>query len=207
MNITLEGGKYTVVNDNGKLSALRYGEPWRDCGGDGLMQALVHEIEALTLGRDLAVRRLQESTAYAIELREKLNKYKPGAPMHANAQLLSGIQPGTNVTEVNLVERAAKNAGYAVEWCAGYGCEGEERDCFVLDGFEWNPLADDGDALRLAVKLGLTVYMMNVLNGSTEVGKFLAGGFVQFGHVMHEGDPAAAARRAIVRAAAEIGSQ
>lgn len=45
--ITLENGKYTLVNDHGKLTALRYGEPWRDCVGDGLMLAMAHEIELL----------------------------------------------------------------------------------------------------------------------------------------------------------------
>lgn len=50
--------------------------------------ALMHEIEALTRGRDLAAHRMQESTAYAIELREKLNRYETSAPMHMNAALL-----------------------------------------------------------------------------------------------------------------------
>jgi hypothetical protein len=51
--IDLEGGKYTVIYDNGRLSALRYGEPWRDLTGDGLVLALVHEIE----------RRMESNTA------------------------------------------------------------------------------------------------------------------------------------------------
>jgi hypothetical protein len=50
---------------------------------------------------------------------------------------------------------------------------------------EWNPLTDDGDALRLAVKLRLLE--------SSWLGD------------MGEVDPYAATRRAIVRAAAEIG--
>lgn len=40
-------GKYTVINDNGKLTALRHGEPWvRDLVGDNLvywMLVKVHE--------------------------------------------------------------------------------------------------------------------------------------------------------------------
>jgi len=71
----------------------------------------------------------------------------------------------------------------------------------------WNPLTDDGDALRLAVKLGLSdgaglvlyfadaddksVVMRNV-EGSIEVLEVV------------ESDPYAATRHAIVRAAAEM---
>ena len=47
---------------------------------------LESEVAALKRSRDLAVMRMQESTAYCIELRERLNKYEPGAPMILNAQ-------------------------------------------------------------------------------------------------------------------------
>lgn len=41
-------GKYTVVHDNGaNLRALRYGQPWRDLVGDGLVLAMAQEIENL----------------------------------------------------------------------------------------------------------------------------------------------------------------
>jgi hypothetical protein len=63
----------------------------------------------------------------------------------------------------------------------------------------WNPLDDDGDALRLAVKLKMAIGYLSCgncevvsLNGDVRV---YAGGT----------DPYAATRRAIVRAAAEIG--
>ncbi len=56
----------------------------------------------------------------------------------------------------------------------------------------WNPLTDDGDALRLAVKLGL-------LNFQTEL-------ITALWAARKAADPMAATRRAIVRAAA-IGSQ
>lgn len=46
--IELLGGKYTVIHDQGTgLRAERYGEPWRDLTGDGLVLAMAHEIEAL----------------------------------------------------------------------------------------------------------------------------------------------------------------
>jgi hypothetical protein len=42
-------GKYTVINDNGKLTALRYGEPWResDLVGDNLVYSMLVEVDAL----------------------------------------------------------------------------------------------------------------------------------------------------------------
>lgn len=41
-------GKYTVINDNGELTALRHGEPWRrDLTGDNLVYWML--VEALEL--------------------------------------------------------------------------------------------------------------------------------------------------------------
>jgi hypothetical protein len=40
-------GKYTVINDRGKLTALRYGEPWRDITGDNLIYWMLVEVAAL----------------------------------------------------------------------------------------------------------------------------------------------------------------
>lgn len=62
----------------------------------------------------------------------------------------------------------------------------------------WNPLTDDGDALRLAVKLKLEV---GVWFDTTRVESDEAESAVE----KHLADPYAATRRAIVRAAAEIG--
>jgi hypothetical protein len=67
---------------------------------------------------------------------------------------------------------------------------------------QWNPLDDDGDALRLAVKLRMGI--------SLPIHKTIKADVVVFTdssvNVREEGDdPYAATRRAIVRAAAEIG--
>jgi len=35
----------------------------------------------------------------------------------------------------------------------------ERSDYYMTDRLMWNPLTDDGDALRLAVKLGIDFYM------------------------------------------------
>jgi hypothetical protein len=66
--------------------------------------------------------------------------------------------------------------------------------------FVWNPLHDDGDALRLAVRLNIDVFQ------STQYREAQAGG--QIPKTIFEpwgADKGAATRRAIVRAAAEIG--
>jgi hypothetical protein len=48
LKVTVGDGKYTVLFDeNDRLSALRYGEKWRDCCGDGLILALAYEVEEL----------------------------------------------------------------------------------------------------------------------------------------------------------------
>lgn len=42
-------GKYTIQFDNktGKLSALRYNEPWRDLSGDGMVLSMLQDITDL----------------------------------------------------------------------------------------------------------------------------------------------------------------
>ena len=65
----------------------------------------------------------------------------------------------------------------------------------------WNPLHDDAQALRLAVKLHMSIM-------SNETASWVATGMHQINRAEehHDGsDPYAATRRAIVRAAAEIG--
>lgn len=40
-------GKYTLIQEaDGRLHALRYGDPWRECVGDGLILALGCDLEA-----------------------------------------------------------------------------------------------------------------------------------------------------------------
>ena len=75
----------------------------------------------------------------------------------------------------------------------------------------WNPLINDGDALRLAVvmgradRLGLAIRIVEPFDGDT--GPYTYVDAERFGeHTMyHHDDPFAATRRALVEAAAEIG--
>jgi hypothetical protein len=67
----------------------------------------------------------------------------------------------------------------------------------------WSPLADDGDALRLVVKLGLAVEV-DLCDDTTRVCETECELLAK--HMHFDGDPEAATRRAIVRAAAHIGA-
>jgi hypothetical protein len=111
------------------------------------------------------------------------------------------------MTDRELLEAAAKAAGIVIDK-SPYNGGGDGNDGFdvlgnaVLDwhnGTKWNPLTDDGDALRLAVKLKLLVnvsdFFTHATNGSDD------------GEVLHGDDAYAATRRAIVLAAAEIGKE
>lgn len=108
------------------------------------------------------------------------------------------------MTDRELLEMAAKAAGLEIHTVRQV--ERDEEGCansglWIVNGSTcWNPLTDDGDALRLAVKLRLEVFVERVEN-QTSVGCWTG----NYGVQRHEGDPYAATRRAIVRAAAEIG--
>lgn len=73
----------------------------------------------------------------------------------------------------------------------------------IVTGVEWSPLKDDGDALRLAVKLCLSV---EVWAGSSRHGQGVT--IAEHDDVSveepHNGDANAATRRAITRAAAAM---
>ena len=95
-----------------------------------------------------------------------------------------------------LLELAARAAGHAIDRIDAMH-DPEDWAC-------WNPLEDDGDALRLAVKLHLDISVdidgalveMQMKDESAWVSEFA-----------HDGDLYAATRRAIVRAAAVIAQQ
>ena len=77
-------------------------------------------------------------------------------------------------------------------------------------GAYWNPLADDGDALRLAVELKIAFFPPENDEGdfavaSIEDGVLSDDGDTWIQEWVKGGDTMAATRRAIVRAAAEIG--
>ena len=96
-----------------------------------------------------------------------------------------------------LLELAAKAAGLAIVGSIPSFLHDDDWLETTDNGPDmlWNPLQNDGDALRLAVKLKMTLGV-GVARGD-------AGEATEF-DLCHR-DPCAATRRAIVRAAAEIG--
>ena len=119
------------------------------------------------------------------------------------------------MTDKELLELAAK--------AAGFGAPKTGRTCWTeseyprnsgkhgalwnyvgyMDTAElWNPLTDDGDALRLAVKLEIAI---NPFAGKTVVAHTESGRLGYEKWDCWDDDPYAATRRAITRAAAEIG--
>ena len=96
------------------------------------------------------------------------------------------------MTDKELLEYAARAAGMGpFIWIEPDGTK-------IVTNLSWNPLEDDGDALRLAVKLQMSL--------DTALGQSLA---IALGGrdciEPHNSDPLAATRLAITRAAAEIG--
>ena len=65
----------------------------------------------------------------------------------------------------------------------------------------WNPIFNDGDALRLAVQLELSI----IPDRTSKSMKVFSGTAPIWAEESRKDDPLAATRRAIVRAAAEIG--
>ena len=102
-----------------------------------------------------------------------------------------------------LLELAAKAAGIDLKW-RDDGLPGYYGDWRGLPQWQhWNPLTDDGDALRLAVRLGIEVGVYHFIKkcGATTPGAT----FTAEEWLLEGDDHYAATRRAIVRAAAEIG--
>lgn len=110
------------------------------------------------------------------------------------------------MTDRELLELAAKAAGITLH-VVGNGYGGVTFYTYP-DMLFWNPLTDDGDALRLAVSLRIDVAHDDICNKRfVYVRSFVSGRDpVGLSEIFdHERMRSEATRRAIVRAAAEIG--
>lgn len=106
------------------------------------------------------------------------------------------------MTDRELLELAAKAAGMTIVYDP-YASPSGEDDWFITDeGYGWNPLADDGDALRLAGKLRMCI---DIADDEHEVRASAPTGHHWTEIVSDHPTIEVATRRAIVRAAAEIG--
>lgn len=99
------------------------------------------------------------------------------------------------MTDIDLIKRAADSIGLQYEWHHGFG-DALHLTAPDATAIYWNPLRSDADALALAVRLEMDVF---VRSGCwTEA-------VAPMGRACkepHSGDPLSATRRAIVRAAA-----
>lgn len=113
-------------------------------------------------------------------------------------------------TDRELMEAAAKAAGIKVAWREAVQCL-----CYSGSPYHvaWNPLTDDGDALRLAVVLGLSVepypYYTQpkhsvIVKQRRRGDQMRESNPTECVELHKDSDPCAATRRAIVRAAAAL---
>jgi hypothetical protein len=118
-------------------------------------------------------------------------------------------QGDEEMTDKELLELASKAININVVW-------NEKLQSFVYFAFSncpkpmvWNPLIYDADALRLAVKLEIAYVCIDTPHEgephSHVIGFSIDHNSTTVDAIEHHGDPYAATRRAIVRAAAEIG--
>ena len=107
------------------------------------------------------------------------------------------------MTDKELLEKAAKAAGLDVWSCIDGNYYTSNN---VSAELPWNPLTDDGDALRLAVKLDIDLQIGNGISAAQAPSHDELQCYFYCSEA-HNGDPYAATRQAIVRAAAEIGKE
>lgn len=103
-------------------------------------------------------------------------------------------------TDCELLELAAKAAEIEYGWQHIF----DDYEGSTSEKWDWNPLTDDGDALRLAVKLGIDI--LHRFAGDQRV-EALAPGGPLLCQLCDAESRQSATRRVIVRAAAEIGAQ
>ena len=116
------------------------------------------------------------------------------------------------MTDKEMLEYAAKAAGIDSDRLKNRYDHWDKDHAPVLVGRAWNPLTDDGDALRLAVRLGLHARQFPIIDdgfdaplGMVEVWRVDGDDPMHVEFLRSGDDRLAATRRAIVRAAAEIG--
>jgi len=111
------------------------------------------------------------------------------------------------VTDRELLELAAKAANIEL-WHEDVFTKGLTQKISQSGILCWNPLTDDGDALRLAVKLRLIIDpVAETLDGTGPCAAVWCKPKRRYIMEPFGDDPYAATRRAITRAAAQIGKE
>ncbi len=114
-----------------------------------------------------------------------------------------------------LIELAAAAAGIKYDADASKPKEGRQwwglwktfdREPSEYEKRYWNPLRDDGDALRLAVTCGIDIRLFGLFpyDGKRHISTLVDRLGRGFNEYPGDGDALAATRRAIVRAASEL---
>ena len=118
------------------------------------------------------------------------------------------------MTDREMLELAARAAGLKEFTEINGRFAVRTRFTGMQDWSPWNPLTDDGDALRLAVQCGIEISIVDDEPGTDGRFSRACAGYateddprVRYVFEDHKGDLFSATRRAIVRAAAEIGRQ
>ena len=104
------------------------------------------------------------------------------------------------MTDKEFIELAAKAAGVKLQW--------HHSGAMAFSGWQrgkFDPLNDDGDALRLAVNLGLTINVNGMFVHADCCNRDDDIGYFEENSARNDGCILKAARRVIVRAAAAIG--
>jgi len=112
------------------------------------------------------------------------------------------------MTDRELLEAAAKAAGIVLLRAPDgsmRNCTGLRPEHNILAAPFWNPLTDDGDALRLACGLRINIEHVRTMAGVDAGVNAWPSGRGDCGLTVKGDDAAAATRRAIVRAAAALG--
>ncbi|MEO8298772.1 MAG: hypothetical protein ABI574_13295 [Burkholderiales bacterium] len=125
--ITVCDGKYTVVIDGGKLTALRYGEAWQDLTGNSLVYWIAVE--------------LQEARAL---IAAPVIAYTPGDWYRARS--VEDMQAFFR-SRLPFIREAAREHGYAI------GLHGSERRDLDLIAAPWRDGAADAETLAHAVAI------------------------------------------------------
>ena len=117
------------------------------------------------------------------------------------------------MSDKELIEFAAKAIGWRVASFSERGTSIVNGGMAVVVGegrnFGWRPQLDDGDSMRLAVKLRMEIYHGSDEGSAAYVGYWVDGRMQYcieyYDDITHMGDACSATRRAILRAAAEVG--
>ena len=139
----------------------------------------------------------KEASARIRALKNKTDHCEDILHMVPEGWQLVPFAPTPEMTDRELLELAAKAAGVNLQWMGDWPVE---LRCGIITA--WSPLEDNGDAFRLAVDLGLRIEQIYT-NGP----RVMVGNGDHWANIPYSGDRRASTRRAIVRAAAEIGKE